>query len=72
VNADCCVGTSCIAPVGGSQGTCGPCNPAVDAGSPDGGTCALYGQQCAVDGDCCDNVPCFCNNTGCSCEYPPT
>jgi hypothetical protein len=64
INADCCPGESCIAPVGATQGVCGPCN----GGGGDAGTCALYGQSCTTAADCCDGVPCNSNR----CEYKGT
>ena len=63
-NADCCPGLPCVLPPGGSSGTCGgallPDGGLSDGGSInlDGGTCALYGQECEAGADCCDNVPC--------------
>jgi len=52
--ADCCAGGQC-----NSQGTCD---------CPDGGGCALYGQECGDAGSlpCCNNVPC----TSGRCEVP--
>jgi hypothetical protein len=40
--------------------------PPSDAGSTDGGTCALYGQTCATASDCCYGVPC----TNLTCTFP--
>jgi hypothetical protein len=53
-SADCCPGGQC-----GTTGTC-EC--------PDGGGCALYGQECGDAGTlpCCNNVPC----TAGRCEVP--
>jgi len=52
--ADCCAGGQC-----NSQGTCD---------CPDGGGCALYGQECGDAGSlpCCNNVPCTLGR----CEVP--
>jgi hypothetical protein len=27
-------------------------------GTPDSGSCALYGQQCTTSADCCNGIPC--------------
>jgi hypothetical protein len=37
INADCCAGETCIVGQGMTRGTCGPCNPPSDAGTPDSG-----------------------------------
>jgi hypothetical protein len=31
----------------------------VDAGVPDAGVCALYGQSCEKASDCCSGIPCL-------------
>lgn len=66
VNGDCCVGTTCIQPIGTTQGTCGipsqppTTKPGLDAGAPDTSQpgCAQYGQTCTSAAECCNGVPC--------------
>jgi hypothetical protein len=63
VNADCCVGGTCVRPVGSTAGTCGVTTPPPlpDGGTPDSGSgpaCAEYGQTCETGADCCNSVPC--------------
>lgn len=74
-NADCCAGLPCAVPTGGTKGVCGGSilpdgGVTTDGGgpvtNPDGGTCALYGQQCTQSGDCCSGVPC----TNLTCRFP--
>jgi hypothetical protein len=64
VNADCCVGGTCIRPVGSTEGSCQGTTGG-SGGSGGGGSggsdsppCATYGQSCDEDGDCCNDVPC--------------
>jgi hypothetical protein len=64
INADCCVGSTCIQPIGSTQGICGiPTPPPSDAGVIDASSpgCAEYGQTCTIDADCCNGVPCWNN-----------
>jgi hypothetical protein len=79
VTADCCAGSICHLPPGSTSGTCAPPPPPPtwDAGVPDGGVCALYGQACEKASDCCNNIPCLdpghnpCAGTGnCHCYIP--
>jgi hypothetical protein len=65
VDADCCSGLHCHVAVGSTSGTCGsppPPPPGYDAGpppvTPDGGSCAFYGQACMQASDCCNSIPC--------------
>ncbi len=76
--SDCCPGLPCAIPPGSTIGVCGGTvlpdggvdpdggTGTQDAGTVDGGLCALYGQQCAIAADCCNNVPC----TGGTCRFP--
>jgi hypothetical protein len=84
VDADCCAGLHCYVALGSTSGTCGaPPPPPVgyDAGppppTPDGGSCAFYGQACAQSSDCCNGIMCtaangtLCNGaSGCVCANP--
>ena len=68
INGDCCPGSTCIQPMGSTQGVCGnvtlpPPDAGTDAGVPG---CAAYGQSCVLTADCCDAIPCTNNR----CAYP--
>lgn len=66
INGDCCIGSTCIQPIGSTQGICGTPSlppgtpPATDAGATDASApgCAEYGQLCTTGADCCGGVAC--------------
>jgi hypothetical protein len=72
---DCCTGLECVVPIGQPSGTCkNPTPPpsAADGGvspGPDGGTCALGGQDCGDSVPCCGGFVCDAFGGGSRC--PP-
>ena len=64
INGDCCAGSTCIQPIGSTQGICGippRSPPPSDAGAVDASTntCAEYGQTCTTASDCCNGINCW-------------
>ena len=66
INGDCCIGSTCVQPMGSTQGICGnivppTLTPPADAGTLDASTlvCAEYGQTCTSSADCCNGIPCW-------------
>jgi hypothetical protein len=62
INGDCCPGSTCIEPLGSTQGVCGTVIQVPDAGTPDDAStpvCSEYGQTCTISAECCNAVPCW-------------